>query len=54
MAALLVLVLLCLGVHQVVIQPLADGLLPWLHGAWPLWILLAGLLWLFAGPRRSG
>lgn len=53
MAALLLLVLLTLAVHQWLVEPFTAPLHGLLHGSWGAWLLLLVGVWLFAGTRRS-
>jgi len=52
MVAVLLLVLLTLGAHRIVLQPLEAGLQLLLYGSWTGWALLLLGLWLFAGRQR--
>lgn len=52
MMLLLLLVLLSLAAHRL-LEALGDPLAAVLQGGWGNWVLLLGLLWLFAGSSRS-
>ncbi|MFM7086415.1 MAG: hypothetical protein ACKOXO_05425 [Cyanobium sp.] len=50
---LLLLVLLSLVGHHLLVEALGDPLAAVLQGGWGTWLLVLGLLWLFAGADRS-